>query len=645
MNTSKTKKGLSVLLAIIMVFSMISTAFSVTGVESCPVMKAYSYVPVNNLPDYHAYRESIVTATFLDEIDTTGAYMVWDISASAETGTVKAWIKGSSAEAGKYDLYIGGEGGVAANTLSSNVFYNFVNLKEVIGLENFKTGNATTLDCMFENCASLTTLDLSSFDTTNVTNLSYLLSGCTSLESVNFANWDTSKATNMGFMFNNCVTLPVLDLSGFNTKKVTNMMKMFYRCEKLTTLYTGDKWSVEQVTNHQQMFNCCYIIEGEKSFSEVPSPYDKQYANYEGFLTYKAPAPTEYTVSYEIIGNVGPKDNVPETFKYNAGSLVSVEDALKAEGYIFSGWTTEDAEVEDGKFTINNNVHFVGSWSKLYKVTYVYDNKYSVPENAPALPDEEAYTANTSVAVKDIPFVEGYTFVGWDTEDADVTADGKFLMPEKDVVLYGFFKKPVEGLVVNGNVHDINLNMIDNKETVINVVVTPPDATIQNVTFTSSNPEVAEVDENGKITAKSEGTTTITIKTTDGSEIQVDINVTVKNPVTDITVDKKDVELYVGETDKITGTVNESATNKNVIYESTDSTIAEVDKDGNIIAKGEGTTTIIVKSEDDETIVETVTVTVKNPVTEITAPENITLYIDEIKNIDAKVNDATYRIS
>mgnify|MGYP003309480680 CR=1 FL=1 len=44
MNTTKTKKGLSVLLAIIMVFSMISTAFSVTGVESCPVMNNNTYI-------------------------------------------------------------------------------------------------------------------------------------------------------------------------------------------------------------------------------------------------------------------------------------------------------------------------------------------------------------------------------------------------------------------------------------------------------------------------------------------------------------------------------------------------------------------------------------------------------------------------
>lgn len=50
--------------------------------------------------------------------------------------------------------------------------------------------------------------------------------------------------------------------------------------------------------------------------------------------------------------------------------------------------------------------------------------------------------------------------------------------------------------------------------------VLPEDATITTLQWESADPEVATVDEEGKITGVELGTTTITVKTTDGSELQ-----------------------------------------------------------------------------------------------------------------------------
>ncbi len=644
METLKAKKPLSLLLAIIMLFTMIPTAiFSSAAENPLPVMKAYTSVT----GDYHDYKTKVVTVTFLDEINTEGSFKSWDVSAAGD-GSVMAWMninESETAAAGqdRYDVYIGGKGGVSANPNSSNLFYGFSVLKTVNGFENLHTENVTNLSYFFEACVSLETVDLSSFDTSNVTNFFYLFYDCKSLISVNLNGWDTSSATNMGYMFNNCCALTVLDISSFNTNKVTNMFKMFYLCSSLKTLYTGDDWSVEQVTNSDQMFNCCYVIEGKKSYSEVPAPYDKKYATTDYFLTYKAPEEAvEYTVTYEFTGDIPEGVTVPVEFSYNEGSKVNVEPIPSAEGYIFSGWSTDDAAVTDNSFTINNNVHFVGSWSKLYTVTYKYAEGYELPENAPALPETLSYKAGTGVDVNDKAFVNGYVFEGWTTDDADVTADGKFEMPEKDVVLYGYFRKPVSHVEINNKI-DGEIILNKDETTVIQVTVKPEDATIKEVIYDSGNDEIVIVDKDGNVTAVGEGTTTITVSSKSDPDIKDTVTVTVKIPVTDVTVDKNDITLNKGDKDKITAEVNPEATNKELTYESSDETVVKVDENGNIEAVGEGEAVITVTSKDDPTKKETVTVTVKVPVTELTVEKNeYTLNVDDIDKINASVNeDAT----
>lgn len=85
------------------------------------------------------------------------------------------------------------------------------------------------------------------------------------------------------------------------------------------------------------------------------------------------------------------------------------------------------------------------------------------------------------------------------------------------------------------------------------------------VKWTSSNPEVATVDQNGKITAVGPGTTTITATDENGNEKSIEVTVVDKEPVKPaFTVDVK--------TNGNAATVTTDVTNK-----------AEVEKDGNIL--------------------------------------------------------------
>ncbi len=62
-----------------------------------------------------------------------------------------------------------------------------------------------------------------------------------------------------------------------------------------------------------------------------------------------------------------------------------------------------------------------------------------------------------------------------------------------------------------------SLELTEGEEVTLKATVTPDNASNKNVTWTSSNPEVATV-ENGKVTAVKAGTTTITVTTVDGAK-------------------------------------------------------------------------------------------------------------------------------
>jgi len=150
-----------------------------------------------------------------------------------------------------------------------------------------------------------------------------------------------------------------------------------------------------------------------------------------------------YDVSYEYTGTVpSGAPALPSTSSYAWGTEdVAVEATPTLAGYIFNGWTTDDATVTDGTFTMpQSNVVFTGSWTKIpYNVTYQYTG--TVPSNAPTLPTGGIYEWGTEgITVEADLSLEGYTFSGWVTDDVTV-AGGSFTMPQNHVVFTATWAK------------------------------------------------------------------------------------------------------------------------------------------------------------------------------------------------------------
>ena len=136
-----------------------------------------------------------------------------------------------------------------------------------------------------------------------------------------------------------------------------------------------------------------------------------------------------------------------------------------------------------------------------------------------------------------------------------------------------------------------------------------PENTTDTLVWTSSNDVVATV-KNGVVTAKSEGTATITAAC---GSAKAECVVTVLPPIlaTGVTLDKTALKLYEGDAAKLTATVEpENTTDKTIVWTSSDKTIATV-KDGTVTAVKAGTATITAACGEAKA---TCAVTVKAPV-------------------------------
>lgn len=106
-------------------------------------------------------------------------------------------------------------------------------------------------------------------------------------------------------------------------------------------------------------------------------------------------------------------------------------------------------------------------------------------------------------------------------------------------------------------------------------------------TYTSSNPKVATVDSNGKITAVANGKATITVLAGDGSKKKATCTVTVAKPADSLEVTSKTGVFGVasGKSLQLVAKVDPDAANKNVIYTSRDTNVATVNASGKVTAK------------------------------------------------------------
>ena len=311
--------------------------------------------------------------------------------------------------------------------------------------------------------------------------------------------------------------------------------------------------------------------------------------------------------------------------KVKENDKVEKPDDPTKDGYLFAGWYYLD-ELYDFETPVKQDITLKAKWTELIELEGMSLNTTELtlapdgtavlipvlqPENANNVEliwtssDESIATVDENGNIKAIK--EGTVTI------TVKTADGKYIA--SCIVKVSKETIKVEGVTISGS-KEVNIGGTIN----LTAKVTPDNATNKDVSWSSSNPSVAKVDQNGNVTGIKAGKVTITVTTADGGH-KATYDITVKagsnntnnsqpakkpsNQQKSTTVHVTNVsisgatQVKVGQSIQLTANVSPSnATNKGVSWSSSNSGVAIVDSSGRVTGKSDGTVVITVTTAD-----------------------------------------------
>ena len=322
--------------------------------------------------------------------------------------------------------------------------------------------------------------------------------------------------------------------------------------------------------------------------------------------------------NYTLTATVSPADATNKTVNYSSSdSRVATVDANGNIKAVKAGYAYIYAKSVDGPYAysyVTVKAKEIPQPPKEVKVTNV-----SVDRRYLTLEEGENYTLTATVSPADATN-KTVNYSSSDSRVATVDANGN-IKAVKAGYAYIYAKSvdgpyaysyvtvkekaapqpPAEVKVTNITLDTRYLRLDAGKKYELNYTVYPYNATDKTLTWTSSNENVATV-ENGVITAIGRGTAYITATSTNGVQTScyVDVYGEAKPvKVTGIYFSDRQLGLKVGETKaaSVLFTPN-NATNKSVTYSSLNNSIARVDENGNITGVRPGTVYIYARSVD-----------------------------------------------
>lgn len=180
----------------------------------------------------------------------------------------------------------------------------------------------------------------------------------------------------------------------------------------------------------------------------------------------------------------------------------------------------DQSEGKDGKVTLtykpsrtdSATVIVVGDFGSGIEARKVeFKTGYTVTWNIDGKTVTEIYASGDKLTPPAVPSKSGYTFKGWDKSVPST-------MPANGLTFTAVYEKNVEKKNVKSvSIDDISLNY--KKSTTLKPTIKADDGAKYKVEYSTSNPKVATVDKNGKVTAtkRGSGTATITCTVTDSN--------------------------------------------------------------------------------------------------------------------------------
>ncbi len=282
----------------------------------------------------------------------------------------------------------------------------------------------------------------------------------------------------------------------------------------------------------------------------------------------------EYTVTFDTQGG-----NTIEYIKVEENNKVTKPDDPTREGYTFVGWylDLDDEESYDFNSSVTKDITLYAKWasgSNVYTITLNIDGKLTTIET-----DE-----NGLISKPTNPSKSGYTFVGWYLDDEKY--DFKTPFTSDSTLVAKFTKSTATSTTKYTVTFDSNGGSKVASKTVTSgkTVSEPTKPTKDGYTF-------VEWQLNGnKYNFSTKVTKNITLKAVWSKN-----NIAVKS----VSLNVSSLTLNVNDTNTLVATIKPSdATNKNVTWKSSDSSIVKVDSNGQVTALSAGTATITVTTKD-----------------------------------------------
>ena len=170
----------------------------------------------------------------------------------------------------------------------------------------------------------------------------------------------------------------------------------------------------------------------------------------------------------------------------------------------------------------------------------------------------------------------------------------------EDNIVVGYshvtIRQPVTRIALSDTSVSIN---IDARSIQLRAVVYPENALNKEIVWTTSNQQIARVNENGLVSLVKPGEVTIIARSADNPAVMALCNITIEVPVATVAIDEKEVSMYVGQTKRLTYSVLPmNASSAAVAWTSTKPSVASVDAAGRVTARQVGSTVIMLKTID-----------------------------------------------
>ena len=468
------------------------------------------------------------------------------------------------------------------------------------GLENIDIPDTVTTigENAFKLCTSLENVKMyNSIDEIN----GRAFAGCTSLKSVSLPDSITGMGTEI---FSGCTSLSSVKLPN---KRVNIMSSTFEGCTSLTEITLPD--TVTTIQDHA-FKNCTALktINWSKSITDIQS---YAFENCDALTKLDIPNTVTNIGTGAFYDCGGFTDiAVPNSVK-NLGSRafencdalakVSISDSVTSMGEkaFYDCDALTDVELGTGITQIPTSCFehcdALPSVVLPYRVSKVGDNAF---KNCVALIEITIPRATTSISSSVFSYPAKMTVYGISGTYAETFANQQGMK---------FVDKAVKATNVVLDKTELTLNR--GMKYSLTMTVTPATFT-DEVSWKSTNVNVAAIAEDGTVTAKEAGQATIKVTVGD---VSATCKVNVVQPVTSIYLNKTSLEMTALDTYQLQASVYPSeANNKEVSWESSDEKVATVDENGLVQAKEKGTAVITAKAKDGSEVSRSCKVTVKN---------------------------------